>query len=142
MRLPLIAAILLAAFPARAQYANSNYSPTGAATTDTPTFTWPASPGATSYTLDIEQFGPDQLFTVPASLCSAACSFTPRANLTAGHTAAWWVLPNNGAWSPEFMFYVPILGKGDGWPGNYSDKFDDEPCTKWVQVSDFPGQTR
>jgi hypothetical protein len=92
-------------------------SPSGTASTRTPTFTWTATSGATKYELwvnDAAQSGRISLAFTPADAgCdagNATCSVSPGIALASG-SATWWVLASNTAgnngWSAPMTITVP-----------------------------------
>jgi hypothetical protein len=88
-------------------------SPTGAAGTNTPTYTWNAVAGASVYRLWVTDSGAspriDQTLTATQAGCAAGtgtCSVTPTTALASG-SASWWVQANGGPWSTPLSFTVP-----------------------------------
>lgn len=88
--------------------------PTGAAASDTPTFTWNATAGADHYDIWVD----DQTTGVPAILRNEdilGTSWTPTRALPAGDTFRWWVRAldstgtNAGSWSTPLSFTVAAL---------------------------------
>jgi|SRR6185295_16822831 len=140
------------------------YSPIGRSTTASPTFTWTAVSGATSYVFYLSEYGNSQYVTLtPAQVdpgSTGTCTFTPTAAMTGigngpfliplsgGHTAAWWLEAYNASNvmisnSGELTFYVPTASTSTTDFGvSYIDTFETTPITKWNYVTDFIGQSR
>ncbi len=91
-------------------------APIGSASTGTPTYQWNSVPGATSYTLwvDDSTASPkiNQVVTVAIAGCPSGgiCSFTPSTAVAPGNVK-WWVRAGTGAWSAaaNFTISVPTL---------------------------------
>ena len=92
-------------------------SPSGALGTSTPTFTWNAVPGATSYELWVNDAAGgariDQSYSAAAAGCGAGtgtCSVSPGVALATG-AGAWWVQASSGSgpgpWSTRLDFTAP-----------------------------------
>lgn len=102
-------------------------SPTGTVTTATPTYTWNAGAGGTTYRIYVEDSvsGPgavDQTVTAAAAGCAGGgvCSFTPGTSIAAG-AAQFWIQTNGGSWSNPLAFTVDL-----SCPGGCDDG---QPCT-------------
>jgi hypothetical protein len=91
-------------------------APTGAVSTGTPTYQWNSVPGATSYTLWVDDSTAkpkiNQVVTAAAAGCASGgiCSFTPSTAVAPGNVK-WWVRAGTGAWSTaaDFVISVPTL---------------------------------
>lgn len=96
-------------------------SPSGTIDTLTPTYTWTAVTGATSYELSVQNGGTEVYNTPPApttlqasAVCQGAtCSYTPTTALTNGQSYTWRVRArntySNGPWSSIFTFTAIVL---------------------------------
>ena len=80
-------------------------SPTGAITTTTPTYTWNASSGATSYTVQVTGSGGmviNTSYTSAQAACASTCSVMPSTALTDGQSYNWSVNATNSGGSSTF----------------------------------------
>jgi hypothetical protein len=92
----------------------SGWAPSGTIATATPTYQWPATPGATQYELWVNNPSSTtriDVFLTPAEAgCDAdnACEATPATPLLNGSTAFWvkGIVGTSGSWSTKHSFFV------------------------------------